>query len=136
MSEDRKKRLGERIRRARQQTRMTQGQLAEKLRVSQGVISNVETGVSTIDVPELPRWAAALQKPLLYFYVDLDVEAQAQLLQINLDQEGALTPEVSEITLRAAQLSNKGQQHLLTVLKWIEAAEHQEIDNEKIREQE
>lgn len=73
MSTDHKKRLAERIRRARREAEITQGELASRLGLSQGVISNVETGVSTIDAPDLPQWAAALGKPIMYFYLDDDL---------------------------------------------------------------
>jgi transcriptional regulator with XRE-family HTH domain len=70
MGDEAKKRLGERIRRARHEADLKQGDVAARLGVSQGVISNVETGVSTIDAPDLPRWAEALNKPIMYFYMD------------------------------------------------------------------
>lgn len=73
MSSAGKKKLGERIRRARLDADMKQSDLAEKLGISQGVISNVETGVSTIDAPDLPRWAEALGKPIMFFYLDEDL---------------------------------------------------------------
>lgn len=79
MSSDAKKHLGDRIRRARHDAMLKQSELAERLGLSQGVISNVETGVSTIDAPDLPRWASALNKPILYFYLDdeLNLEERA-----------------------------------------------------------
>lgn len=125
MNDERKKRLGERVRRARREAEMTQGDLAEQLGVSQGVISNVETGVSTIDAPELPRWAAALKKPVVFFYLDLDPEANRYVYigEDNDESHNAASPEVNEITFRAMQLSAEGQRNLLTVLRWIEAAE-------------
>ena len=70
MTDDGKKKLGERIRRARMDSGITQKMLAETLGMSQGVISNVENGVSTIDAPELPTWAAALNKPIMFFFLD------------------------------------------------------------------
>ncbi|MBC6962743.1 helix-turn-helix transcriptional regulator [Anaerolineae bacterium CFX9] len=70
MADDDKKRLAERIRRARREAEITQGELASRLGISQGVVSNVETGVSTINAPDLPQWAAALGKPVMYFYLD------------------------------------------------------------------
>lgn len=125
MNDERKKRLGERVRRARREAEMTQGDLAEQLGVSQGVISNVETGVSTIDAPELPRWAAALKKPVVFFYLDLDPEANRYVYigEENDESHNHTSPEVNEITFRAMQLSAEGQRNLLTVLRWIEAAE-------------
>ncbi len=82
MTDDRKKRLGERIRKARRDANLTQGELADKLGISQGVISNVETGVSTIDAPDLPVWAEVLNKPIMYFYVDEDLNPQERALSV------------------------------------------------------
>ncbi len=65
-----KKRLGQRVRLARTLAGMTQLEVARKLGVSQGVVSNVETGVSTIDVPDLPRWAQVLKTPIMAFFID------------------------------------------------------------------
>lgn len=73
MSDEAKKKLGERIRRARRDMDITQGELASRLGISQGVVSNVETGISTIDAPDLPRWAATLSKPIMYFYINDDL---------------------------------------------------------------
>lgn len=70
MENESKKRLGELIRRARHEADLKQVELAERLGVTQGVISNVETGVSTIDVPDLQKWANALNKPIMYFHSD------------------------------------------------------------------
>ena len=85
-----KKKLGERVRRARMALEMPQNVLAEKLGVTQGVISNVENGVSTITVPNLPQWATALEQPLLYFIedetVDIRERALAILSQFSTDQ--------------------------------------------------
>lgn len=75
-----KKRLGERIRRARLELKMKQGALAERLGLTQTVVSNVENGVSTIDVPALPIWAEALNKPLMYFYTGEEMSIQQRAL--------------------------------------------------------
>ncbi len=71
---DGKKQFGERVRRARCDANLTQAMLAQRLGISQGVISNVETGVSAIDAPDVPEWAAALEKPILYFFLDVETE--------------------------------------------------------------
>jgi transcriptional regulator with XRE-family HTH domain len=70
MGNEAKKRFGERVRRARREARITQVELARRLGVSQGVISNVETGVSTIDAPDLPQWAEALGTQIMVFFLD------------------------------------------------------------------
>ncbi|MBI1281392.1 MAG: helix-turn-helix domain-containing protein [Anaerolineaceae bacterium] len=82
MADEGKKRLGERIRKARRDANMTQGELSERLGISQGVISNVETGVSTIDAPDLPLWAEILNKPIMYFFVEEDADPQERALAI------------------------------------------------------
>ena len=79
---DSKKRLGERIRRARLEITMKQGELAERLSLTQAVVSNVENGVSTIDVPDLPKWAEALGKPLMYFFTGEEMTAQQRALTV------------------------------------------------------
>ena len=82
MSSEGKKQLGERVRRARYDATMKQGELAAILGISQGVISNVETGVSTIDAPDLPRWARALNKPIMYFYLDEPQPVEQRILSL------------------------------------------------------
>jgi transcriptional regulator with XRE-family HTH domain len=82
MSSDGKKRLGERIRRARIDANLKQSELAERVGVTQAVISNIETGVSTIDAPDLPRWAALLGKPILYFYLDENLDIRDRAMAI------------------------------------------------------
>lgn len=80
--EESKKRLGERVRKARLEIKMKQGVLAENLGLTQAVVSNVENGVSTIDVPDLPKWAEALGKPLMYFYSGEEIHAQQRALTV------------------------------------------------------
>lgn len=82
MADEGKKRLGERIRKARRDANLTQGDLADKLGISQGVVSNVETGISTIDVPDLPLWADALNKPIMYFYLDEAIAPRERALTV------------------------------------------------------
>lgn len=77
-----KKRLGERIRKARLEIGMKQGVLAENLGLTQAVVSNVENGVSTIDVPDLPKWAEALDKPLMYFFLGEEFNFQQRALTV------------------------------------------------------
>lgn len=53
--------------RARIDMDLKQGELAELMGISQAVVSKVENGLTTINVPDLPRWAAVLNKPITYF---------------------------------------------------------------------
>ncbi|QPC83681.1 helix-turn-helix transcriptional regulator [Phototrophicus methaneseepsis] len=82
MEPDLKKQLGARVRKARREADLKQEELAEMLGTSQAVISNVENGVSTIDAPDLPKWARALGKPLMYFYADEAQSWQQRALDI------------------------------------------------------
>jgi transcriptional regulator with XRE-family HTH domain len=77
-----KKRLGERIRKARLEIKMKQGVLAGNLGLTQAVVSNVENGISTIDVPDLPKWAEALGKPLMYFFSGEEMIVQQRALTV------------------------------------------------------
>jgi transcriptional regulator with XRE-family HTH domain len=78
--EQSKKRLGERIRQARLELKMKQGVLSKQLGLTQAVVSNVENGVSTIDVPDLPKWSEALGKPLMYFFTGEEMSGQQHAL--------------------------------------------------------
>jgi transcriptional regulator with XRE-family HTH domain len=80
--EQSKKRLGERIRQARLELKIKQGVLSKRLGLTQAVVSNVENGVSTIDVPDLPKWAEALSKPLMYFFSGEEMSGQQHALTV------------------------------------------------------
>lgn len=57
----------ERLRKARQEARLTQVQVAKKLRRPQSHISNVESGQQRVDVIELQRFAKMYEKGIDYF---------------------------------------------------------------------
>lgn len=91
MNEDGNQKLGKRIKQARQETGMSQKELARRVDRTQGVVSTVENGLSTIDAPDLPRWAVALGKPVMYFYLgegldDAEQRAAAALSLLPLDK--------------------------------------------------
>ena len=80
MGDKGKKQLGQRVRQARRELKISQEALAQQLGLTQAVISNVETGVSAIDVPDLPRWAETLNKPLMYFYTGYEMDVAQRVL--------------------------------------------------------
>ncbi|MAU12331.1 MAG: hypothetical protein CL607_21085 [Anaerolineaceae bacterium] len=82
MDQDAKRRFGERVRHARLDLNLKQEELAEVLGTSQAVVSNVENGVSAISVPDLPRWADALNKPIMYFYDEHALDWQRRALDV------------------------------------------------------
>lgn len=59
--------LGQQVRRARKRLGLSQRELADRVGVSQIVVSNVENGISAISVPDLNKWSEALKQPVLYF---------------------------------------------------------------------
>ena len=80
--QDAKKQLGLRVKRARLDMNLKQDELAAQMGISQAVVSNVENGLTTIDVPDLPRWANVLNKPIMYFYEDESADWQQRALDI------------------------------------------------------
>ncbi len=57
----------QKLREARLETGLTQGQVAKKLKRPQSHISNIETGQQRVDVIELKRFAKLYKKPIEYF---------------------------------------------------------------------
>ena len=55
------------LRRARDQSGLTQVQVAQALGVHQQFVSRVETGERRLDIIELQDFATLYQKPLTYF---------------------------------------------------------------------
>lgn len=62
--------LGDRLRRHRQTSQITQAALAEMLGVTQATLSRYETGYDTPGIPVARRIAAALKIPLDSLYVE------------------------------------------------------------------
>ena len=58
----------EKLRKARQDTGLTQVQVAKKLKRPQSYISNVESGQQRVDVVELQKFAKMYGKDLNYFF--------------------------------------------------------------------
>ena len=108
MSNASKKQLGQRVRQARRELKISQESLAQELGLTQAVISNVETGVSAIDVPDLPKWAETLNKPLMYFYSghEMDV-AQRVLASLTMIPEDQLDLFVSLVENMALTFQRK-----------------------------
>lgn len=111
MSNDSKKRFGERVRRARREARITQVELARRLGVSQGVISNVETGVSTIDAPDLPLWAEALGAKIMVFFLDeiKDLDERVETL-LNLFPEEQIPLVLAMLECMAREMNKPASQ--------------------------
>ena len=57
---------------ARKQRGITQGQLAEYLGITQGMVSKVETNERRLDVIELRQWCHCIGVPFLGFLEELE----------------------------------------------------------------
>jgi len=57
----------EKLRKARLEAGLTQGQVAKKIRRPQSHISNIESGQQRVDVIELKRFAKLYNKSIDYF---------------------------------------------------------------------
>ena len=64
-------RLLVKLRTARVEARLTQGQVAARLGRSQSFVSRSETGKRRVDVIELQAFASIYRKPLSYFFGDV-----------------------------------------------------------------
>jgi len=71
------KRIGLRIRQARQHLKMTQEKLAEQLEVNRLTIVGYESGYRTPHATDLPRLAAVLHVPIEYFFKEEDVDPES-----------------------------------------------------------
>jgi transcriptional regulator with XRE-family HTH domain len=59
---------------AREETGLTQDQVAQRLKVDQSWVSKVERGVRRLDVIELARFARLYKKPARYFVPEFPAE--------------------------------------------------------------
>jgi len=66
---------GRRIRVAREASTMSRARLADMIKVTARSIWNWEQGRYFPDADELPALAAALQKPVEWFFEELDAES-------------------------------------------------------------
>jgi transcriptional regulator with XRE-family HTH domain len=68
---------GQRLKTARKQKGMTQGELANRLSIAQNSVSRYEAGSMSMTLPTLYEMAQALEIPISYFFEMLSDEATA-----------------------------------------------------------
>jgi transcriptional regulator with XRE-family HTH domain len=91
--------------------------------ISLGTISQLRTGrIKNPQFNTLVALSRFFNVPLRYFEARSPEECHAILAEDKQDSE----PELNEIALRATRLSPEGQRDLLTVIKWIQAAEREQ----------
>jgi transcriptional regulator with XRE-family HTH domain len=71
------KRIGLRIRQARQRLEMTQEKLAEQLGVNRLTVVGYESGYRTPHATDLPRLAAVLNVSIEYFFKEGDADSES-----------------------------------------------------------
>ncbi len=82
---DENKKIGQKIKKARTESRLTQGQLGKIIGRTGSAIGYLEAGLRKIDPDTLKRIADALNKPVQYFYgeekEDFDIYAKLKSIE-------------------------------------------------------
>ncbi|MCH7610510.1 MAG: helix-turn-helix domain-containing protein [Chloroflexi bacterium] len=102
--------MGKRIRRARDDSGMTQAELAEKIGRRQASVSHMENGKMEISAGTLARMASALEKPISYFF-------PTWLTKILQPEE--LAPDEQELLSLAQKLSTEDLQRFIIQIRAI-----------------
>lgn len=100
--------LGERIREARVEAKMSQGELAENAHFRQSSISKIESGVRAVTSEEILYLSYALHKPIPYFFPE---EFREEF------EEEELSPLQKELIIQARKLSRDDLRKLIAQAK-------------------
>jgi transcriptional regulator with XRE-family HTH domain len=104
--------MGRRIQQAREQTGLSQSELAAKLGCTQSALSNYELGKRRIHLSMLEQIAQLLKKPLCSFFgTSNDSYLQDEVLLLE-------DPRLREIILHAAELPAEDKERVLEFIKW------------------
>lgn len=98
--------MGERIRKARIEAKLSQADLAEKAYFRQASISQIEAGKRAVSASEVLYLSFALDKPILYFY-----PLEYFGIKYNSDQELSLLEQ--ELLLQTRRLSHDDLRRLI-----------------------
>jgi transcriptional regulator with XRE-family HTH domain len=114
------KQIGRRIRDARESAGYTQLQLAEKLKISQQIISKIENGRYLIRVELLEAVATLCHVPIEYFFQGSPKTANAMLLfdQLDPSYQNGVT-EIMNQLLQMQQVGRLGITYLTQVQDMI-----------------
>jgi transcriptional regulator with XRE-family HTH domain len=97
--------MGELIRQARLEAKMSQAELAEKAYFRQAAISQVETGKREVSSTDLLYLSFALNKPIIYFF--------PKWLMLEKTDEKDLDPLEKELLLHIRQLEDDDLRRLI-----------------------
>lgn len=90
--------------------------------ISVGTLSQLRTGrIENPQLNTLREICRFFRVPLRYFETRTEQECYALIQGTNNDD----TPELNEIAFRATNLSPNSQRDVLTIIKWVQAAEAQ-----------
>ena len=118
--------MGKRIRRARDDSGITQAQLAEKIDRRQASVSHMENGKMEISAGTLAKMALALRKPISYFF---------PIWLTNMLQPEELAPDEQELLSLAQKLSTEDLQRFIIQIRAI-VLRHERQYYEWLEEQE
>lgn len=97
--------MGELIRQARVESKMSQAELAEKTYISQAAISQIETGKREVSAAELAYLSYALNKPITYFF--------PKWLKTEERDPESLSPLEKELVMQVSQLDDADLRRLI-----------------------
>jgi len=102
-------------------------EVSDEIDVSLAAISQMRSGrIKNPQLNTLRELCRFFDVPLRYFEARTVEDCYAVLADARTD----IQPQVSEITFRATQLSPAAQQDVLTLIKWVQAAEqHYQADD-------
>lgn len=92
--------IGERIKKKRKQTGLTQEQLAEKIDVTVGYVSQCERGISKINLEKLSEISDALKCDLSYFVSGSTINGENYLVDELIQKYSLLTPKQKKQILK------------------------------------
>lgn len=99
-SEAKRRRLGKKLRKAREYVGFSQDEVASFLDVPRTAVTNIESGQRKVDVLELKRLADLYRQPIAHFTGDEE------------DAGAAFSPDVTHLARQAAKLSPKDREEL------------------------
>lgn len=100
----------------------TTQEVTDHVRISHATINQLRTGRSkNPTLPTIQEICRFFAVPLNFFECTTYDECYAILAE----QRTADVPQAAEIAFRASQLSSAGQQDILNVISWVEAAERE-----------
>ena len=93
--------------------------------ISVGSLSQLRTGrIENPQLNTLREICRFFDVPLRYF----ETKSEEQCYAILTDREDNDNPELSEIAFRSTHLTESAQKDVLTIIKWVQAAEAQRKD--------